>query len=110
MAGNKDVVNIGRHPDDRPIESNKQQFLAFQKSSVFRDFVGLLDDRIFELQSDLEGAELEDVRELQGRIAELRAVKEYPAYLATRLDIERDNEEIRQEIENEWKEKEEWSG
>lgn len=83
---------------DVPLRATPHMYKEFQKSAIYHDIMNLVEDRISLLQSDLEGAEtIEEVRDLQGRIAELRSVLAYPEYLAQRAEMEREQEQNEEE-------------
>lgn len=78
---------------DRPLRCSSVRFEEFQTNAVWLDIQDLIDDRIELLRNELEASEtLEETRELQGRIAELRDMRSYPEYLSKWADIEKQNE------------------
>lgn len=78
---------------DRPLRCSPAKFSEFQSNAIWLDIQDLIDDRVEVLRTELESAEtLEETRELQGRLAELRDMRLYPEYLSKWAQIEQENE------------------
>lgn len=79
--------------NDIPLRGTAQMYKDFEKTAVYFDMKNLIEDRIILLQQELEGADtMEEVRDIQGRISELRSMIAYPDYLAQRAEMEKANE------------------
>ena len=78
---------------DKPLRCSSARFEEFQSNSIWLDIQDLIDDRIEIIRNELEASEtLEETRELQGRISELRDMKLYPDYLSKWAHIENENQ------------------
>lgn len=78
---------------DKPLRCSSGRFEEFKGNAVWLDITDLINDRIEVLRNELEGAQtLEETRELQGRLAELRDMSLYPDYLSKWAEVENQNE------------------
>lgn len=94
MSKERETKQDWIHPDDSPLLSSKNDFLAFKSTTIWRDIEQLILDRQELLMNQLIYAQ-DDKRiyELQTEIRTLTDMLEVPDYLAERCDIEKPHEE-----------------